>query len=571
MIRLVTLKGFKRFGEVSFPIPGHIVMAGPNNTGKTTLLQAIAAWELGFRRWREMNDLNPRKNGYRWQELERLAFSAVAVRSFDMLWKNRQRQQPFEIGLQVDGLPLVTMEFKFQSGGSMRVRPKAEPAVTAQVLQHPSLQIRSTFIPAMSGLAREERRLADDEALDDLLAQGRPGEILRNLMVKAYRDEDGWRLLNSTVGRLFDYELLPPQAGAQLICEYRHKGVENAPKFDIASAGSGFLQVLLLLTLLLTQHQSAAAPNLVLLIDEPDAHLHVILQRTIYGELRSVASSRNAQLFVATHSEIIVNNVEARELYLMYGTPRLVQSDLERARLVDSFGALTHSDILEADGARGVLYTEDFTDIDILQAFARALGDEEALRLLTRDLLTKSSRPPLPDGLGEFSPKKHWDMLKLVNDRLPALELLDGDNTRNQAPDSVTGSPDSLQRIRWKRYEVESYLIHPAPLQRFVEVRLGGEGVAVVQVGALRVELTRVLQREFMDDPMRPVPLVEGYFRSEPVSKTLLPGLLQSAGLTNVPKREFFEIAALFKPEEVHPEIIERMNQIKQAFGVERV
>ena len=81
MIRLVTLKGFKRFGEVSFPIPGHIVMAGPNNTGKTTLLQAVAAWELGFRRWREMNDLNPRKNGYRWQELERLAFSAVAVRS----------------------------------------------------------------------------------------------------------------------------------------------------------------------------------------------------------------------------------------------------------------------------------------------------------------------------------------------------------------------------------------------------------------------------------------------------------------------------------------------------------
>lgn len=571
MIRLVTLKGFKRFGEVNFAIPGHIVMAGPNNTGKTTLLQAIAAWELGFRRWREMNDLNPRKNGYRWQELERLAFSAVAVRSFDMLWKNRQRQQPFEIGVQVDGLPLVTMEFKFQSGGSMRVRPKATPAITAQVLQHPSLQIRSTFIPAMSGLAREERRLADDEALDDLLAQGRPGEILRNLMVKAHRDEDGWRLLNSSVGRLFDYELLPPQAGAQLICEYRHVGADNAPKFDIASAGSGFLQVLLLLTLLLTQHQSAAAPNLVLLIDEPDAHLHVILQRTIYGELRAVASSRNAQLFVATHSEIIVNNVEARELYLMYGTPRLVQGDLERKHLVESFGALTHSDILEADGARGVLYTEDFTDVDVLQAFARVLGDEESLRLLTRDLLTKSSRAPLPDGLGEFSPKKHWDMLKLVNDQLPALELLDGDNTKNQAPDSVTGSPDAMQRVRWRRYEAESYLINPSALQRFVEKRLGGAEAAAGQVAALLAELTRVLQREFVADPMNPVPLVEGYFRSEPISKTLLPGLLQAAGLNNVPKREFFEIAAQFQPEEVHPEIIERLNQIKQAFGVPNV
>jgi len=331
------------------------------------------------------------------------------------------------------------------------------------------------------------------------------------------------------------------------------------------------LQVLLLLTLLLTQHQSAAAPNLVLLIDEPDAHLHVILQRTIYGELRTVASSRNAQLFVATHSEIIVNNVEARELYLMYGTPRLVQSDLERKHLVDSFGALTHSDILEADGARGVLYTEDFTDVDVLQAFARVLGDEKSLRLLTRDLLTKSSKAPLPDGLGEFSPKKHWDMLKLVNDQLPALELLDGDNTRNQAPDSVTGLPDAMQRIRWRRYEAESYLINPAALQRFVEKRLGGADVAAGPVVAMLAELTRVLQPEFVGDPMSPVPLVEGYFRSEPVSKTLLPALLQAAGLNNVPKREFFEIAAQFQPGEVHPEIVERLNQIKQAFGVPNV
>lgn len=571
MIRRVVLKGFKRFGDVNFDIPGHIVLAGPNSTGKTTLLQAIAAWELGFRKWREMNDLNPRKNGYRWQELERLAFSAVAVRSFDMLWKNRQRQQPFEIGLQVDGLPMVTMEFKFQSGGSMRVRPKVVASLTANVLQHPSLQIRSTFIPAMSGLAREERRLADDEALDDLLAQGRPGEILRNLMVKAHRDENAWRVLNTVVGRLFDYELLPPLAGAQLVCEYRHKGIDNAPKFDIASAGSGFLQVLLLLTLLLTQHQTPAAPNLVLLIDEPDAHLHVILQRTIYGELRAVASGRNAQLFVATHSEIIVNNVESRELYLMYGTPRLVQSDLQRRQLAESFGALTHSDMLEADGSRGVLYTEDFTDVDVLQAFARVLGDESALRLLTRDWLTKSSKAPLPDGLGDATPKKHWDMLRLINEHLPAVELLDGDNTRNQSPDSITGSVEALQRIRWRRYEVESYLIHPRALQRFVEKRLGGAAAAGVQVDAMLTELARELQRDFIADPAHPIPLVEGYFRAEPVSKTLLPALLQAAGLNNVPKREYFEIAAQFKPEEVHPEIVERLGQLKQAFGVPHV
>lgn len=568
MIRLVTLKGFKRFADTRFDIPGHVVLAGPNNTGKTTLLQAVAAWELGFRKWRELNDFT-RRNGYQWQNLERLAFSAVAVRSFEMLWRNRQRSAPFEVGVQVDGLPLVTLEFRFQADGLMQVRPRNDAALNALVLQDPKLRFHTTFIPAMSGLSRDERRLADTEAIDDLLAQGRPGEVLRNLLVIAHRDDQAWRALNDTIGRLFEYELLPPQSGAVLVCEYRHRGGGDQPRFDLASAGSGFLQVLLLLTLLLTQHRDADEGSIALLIDEPDAHLHLILQRSIYGELRSVAASRQAQLFVATHSEMIVNNVEARELYLMYGTPRLVANDLERTRLANSFAVLTNSDILEADGVRGVLYTEDFTDINILEAFARVLNDEAAVRLLTSNLLAKSSKSPLPDGVDEkgLGPQRHWGMLKLIQPNLPALELLDGDNERNEAPDRVTGTSETMQRLRWRRYEIESYLIHPMPLLRFVERRLGGAELAAAAKQAVHAELVRVLQQQFVDDPMHPAELVEAYLQSQKVSERLIPALLQSAGM-NIPKRDFFEIASLFEMDEVHPEIVERLSQIKQAFGV---
>lgn len=564
MIRLVTLKDFKRFGKVEFAIPGHVVLAGPNNTGKTTLLQAIAAWELGFRKWLELNDFNPRLNGYPWQELERLSFSPVAVRSLELLWTNRKRAQTFEIGIQVDGLPLVTLEFRYQSAGSMQVRPKNDATLNALVLQKTALRFQTTFIPAMSGLARSEQRLADQEAIDSALAQGRPGEVLRNLLYIAHQDEAAWRTLNTTIQRLFSCRLETPKSGAELLCEYRQGDAADAPLFDVASAGSGFLQVLLLLTLLLTQSQRTDGAGAVLLIDEPDAHLHMMLQRSIYSELRSVAASRQAQLFVATHSEMIVNNIDARELYLMYGTPRLIQSDLERAQLTASFGALTHSDILEAEGAKGVLYTEDFTDIDILEAFARVLNDVAALKLLTKELVTKSSKAPLPDGLGEFSPQKHWEMLKLVRSDLPALELLDGDNQKNKAPDSVTGTSDSLQRLRWRRYEIESYLLLEKPLERFFKKRLGGADAAGIAVTELHTKLAFIAGKDESDL------LVKSYLQSEPLSKTLLPELMVAAGL-DAPKRDYFEIAALFKPEEVHPEIIERLNQIKQAFGVAHV
>ena len=40
MIRTIRIRGFKRFDESEFRLPGHVVLAGPNNTGKTTVLQA---------------------------------------------------------------------------------------------------------------------------------------------------------------------------------------------------------------------------------------------------------------------------------------------------------------------------------------------------------------------------------------------------------------------------------------------------------------------------------------------------------------------------------------------------
>ena len=562
MIRLVTLKGFKRFGEVNFPIPGHVVLAGPNNTGKTTLLQAIAAWQLGFQQWQQLGKSTRSGHGYAFQDLERLSFSPVAVRSFEFLWKNRQRAQSFEIGIQVDGLPLVTLEFRFKAAGLMQVRPKED--VPSEALSDPRLAIKTTFIPAMSGLARIEQRLADPEAIDSALAQGRPGEVLRNLLYLAHQDEAAWRTLNAAMHRLFSCRLEVPRRGQELICEYRQGDSVDAPLFDVASAGSGFLQVLLLLTLLLTQHRTPGHGVAVMLIDEPDAHLHMLLQRSIYAELRQLAAQRQAQLIVATHSEMIVNNVDARELYLMYGTPRLLSNIAElqeRKLLVDSLGVLTHSDILEADGARGVLYTEDFTDIDILRAFAGVLNDEAAIQLLTRDLLTKSTRAPLPDGLGEFSPQSHWEMLKLAAPNLPALELLDGDNQKNRAPDVVSGTAEKMQSLRWRRYEIESYLIAAAPLQRFIELRLGGVQLAAVAIERLRAQLV------FLDGKDESDRLVKTFFESERISKTLLPELIQLAGI-DAPKRQYFEIAAQFRPGEVHPEIIERLNQIKQAFGV---
>ena len=64
MINQRDIRRFKRFQEVTFDIPGHVVLAGPNNTGKTTLLQAIASWSLALDRWKQLNDFNRDKDTF---------------------------------------------------------------------------------------------------------------------------------------------------------------------------------------------------------------------------------------------------------------------------------------------------------------------------------------------------------------------------------------------------------------------------------------------------------------------------------------------------------------------------
>ena len=119
MIRSVRIRGFKRFGEVEFRLPGHVVLAGPNNTGKTTLLQAIASWALALRRWRELNDFN-RRNGYRKVPIARQAFAAVPLGSFDLLWTDRRYHGSGAMRSRVTCCTRGTCALRYGSGRGRR-------------------------------------------------------------------------------------------------------------------------------------------------------------------------------------------------------------------------------------------------------------------------------------------------------------------------------------------------------------------------------------------------------------------------------------------------------------------
>ncbi len=88
---------------------------------------------------------------------------------------------------------------------------------------------------------------------------------------------------------------------------------ENGQSFGLEALSSGEKQILLMLG----EIQRHLRPGGLLLIDEPEIHLHPRWQRLLVRALTELCTSANAQLILTTHSEEIASAVYEHELILL--------------------------------------------------------------------------------------------------------------------------------------------------------------------------------------------------------------------------------------------------------------
>jgi AAA domain, putative AbiEii toxin, Type IV TA system len=299
VIQSVTIERFKRFEAATFTFEGqHVVLDGLNDSGKTTVLQAISAWSLALSRWRELNRFSQVKGYYTKAPIARQAFSAAPIQRFDLLWFNRKYKGKVIVEIQFGGGWSIAMEFLADTMEQIYVRPKRGTNPLALF----NADLETVFVAAMSGLGRQEPLYSVPATVADILGQAKSGDVLKNILVQAFRDENAWDALTRSMDKLFGYRLLPPEPGFAYI-EAEYQIGSDGPIFDLSGAGSGSLQVMLLLAIL------NLWPNSVILIDEPEAHLHPELQKTVCQELVAVAEQQHLQLIMATRSQIIIDAV----------------------------------------------------------------------------------------------------------------------------------------------------------------------------------------------------------------------------------------------------------------------
>lgn len=563
MIRTVHVRNFKKFQDQAFDVSGHVVLAGPNNMGKTTLLQAISAWSVGLQKWREAGDFANHKEGYTFVPVAKQSFTAVSVRNFAWLWNEQQYRrngQRIEISVTLESGAVLPVEFRPDTSEQIYIRPgkTADANLIRDRADFPSL----TYVPPMSGLSVQEP-VYQGPKLDQLLGMGKPGDVIRNLLLEALRGP-GWDPLVKSMNRLFGIELLPPDgSAADIVANFRYG---TGPSFDISSGGSGMQQVLMLLTFL------HARPGSVLLLDEPDAHLHVFLQDSIYSELKSVASQNRSQLILATHSEVIINSAEPKEVQLMLGgTPRRLGTEQERERLGEALRILTHADVMMALDSPRILYVEGYTDLNLLREWARILGHPVHQWFSTKPFWRATNWVERLGGEGVKS-RDHFKAIQLIRRDARALEIRDGDGKPEEKAKEIPISGSGYQGRRWRRYEIESYLVVPTVIDRFIVHQAGDDHLkqAAKDLDQAYQDLlgAEELVQKLRVTPLAPPRIVEAFLETEKARDGIIPRILSAGGLHGFPYTDFWQIAELMTPAEIHPEVVAMLDDIQQALGL---
>lgn len=570
MLTKLIIRNFKRLRHVEIPLGQAAVFIGPNNSGKTTALQALALWDIGLRAWlaERGGKASPEKRPG--VTINRRDLIALPVPAANLLWNDLhvreskdRKTRNIRIDVVVEGETAgqtweCGFEFDYTSDEAFVCRPLRLPgyedkpvhqskfSAVPAALENPKNRIRVCFLPPMSGLAAVEPKV-EQGRIDVLLGEGQTAQILRNLCHRVCEtNPKAWKAIRDEMESLFRISLeVPeyiPQRG-EIVMTYE----ERDKIFDISCAGRGAQQVLLLFAYL------HANPNAVLLLDEPDAHLEILRQRQIYNRLVALAAAQGSQIVAASHSEVVLNEAATRDRVVAFvGQPHELAAN-QSSQVLKSLRDIGFDHYYQAEQKGWVLYLEGTTDLPILREFANVL-EHNALPLLHSPFVHYVATN-LPE-----KAREHFFALREAKRDLVGIALFD-------RPEHPLQSHPDLVELAWKRWEIENYLCTRDVLLRFAAQHEAPEGPLFEhaakprRVEAMEQEIAE-MEKAF-SKLNRPSPWSADIKATDEFLDPLFANYSKRLGIPLcLRKSMYFRLATLLRPEEVDQEVRDKLDAI---------
>jgi len=420
-IKTFNIRNFKSFKNITIHFNSDInILTGKNNTGKTTVLEALALWHECFgkliKKIERTNDKYQNKNN-KWtliddnnstftlQEINSLRMASVA----DFFYQ-RNTIEPIELSVLLIRNDEINDEFELgflleTTGNSLKIKVNKANFDTEKFnlfFDYLPNAISKYYSLPLTNIQTQEDFLTDPQ-IKEFIVQNRTMPIVKNRLYKllTFPDIAYINRFYSDFSYIagFNIELIPKtniQKDRQVVINFK-TSTDDVEK-EISLIGSGTVQILELLLNLYQPEETLNNLNLykqgekikdfnIVLIDEPDSHIHREIQQRLITVLSRYSTDN--QIFISTHNESLIRSAAHNYLFHLDGKAEaeiksIDKEDIEKIQphfkgiypsqinpIIRSLGNVSGLDFINAMECDRLIFVEGEDDARVINLLLR--------------------------------------------------------------------------------------------------------------------------------------------------------------------------------------------------------
>lgn len=515
-MNLIELSNFKKFDEINVDLNenGLSLISGVNNSGKTSLLHALAVWEyakillINYRGQQSLlEEYDVEKKGL---GIAPESFSPISIPSLRYLWKDQRTNGSYQLKIKVGwkgaGNRNLFLELAYTLNGNNFAIKKSDSNLSESD-KIPTI----AYLPPFGGMNENESWLSVADRRK-LIGKGQAGSVIRNLLLDLHDAHEStieekkneffpgkkrltqadqqvlkgisteWRQLKEILSEVFHVNLYVHDFDSQfhnfvsvdvidLIKnpDTQEKERNNSSKRDLMVEGSGFLQWLSVFALALDKN------NDVLLLDEPDAHLHSSLQSLLMEKLEKICEENNKQILMVSHSSDLIKLIDYQKvLHVETSKAEYLKNNEEKVLVLEGLGSKYFPLLDSMIEHKKVLLVENASDARILKSLCIKLGKvwpENIVEWVTnkkhkeRKTLIVELNQKITQETGSHITA--YSLRDLDDDNYNTTNSSLHDNGKNVQLDD-SGQHVIMMYRTLRRREIENYLIVPEAISRYI-------------------------------------------------------------------------------------------------------
>ncbi len=338
-IQTIQIKNFKAFQDVTINLNSDVnIFTGKNNSGKTTILEAVALWHECFNKLIDQTATNYEKY---------LSFSevnSVRIPNCEDIFYQQKKRNKIEIIVLLKREEIsLNIGFEIASSGSIYVIKVLNSSSHdfeefRDIFVHIPFPIGLYYASPVSIIRQQERFVTNPQILESIQIR-ESVSVIRNRLYSLYYNQQDLSLYQSFLTDL-SYVLFDNR---EKINFYIESDIRQDTKViinftihprdtekDLSLLGSGTLQVIEILLNLYSSERLSAFD--LILLDEPDSHIHYDIQKRLLSILTKFSQQRN-QLLITTHNEALIRSSDLHHLFHLENTANHFYQSLNNTQI----------------------------------------------------------------------------------------------------------------------------------------------------------------------------------------------------------------------------------------------